>query len=173
MGKKVISCSLSVVGINRALRELDKYKREITERAELLQSKVAEFIAKEAQDSFNRAVLEDVIGGDIKYAHVDVTVTRSGSTILVIATGEDAIWVEFGAGVTYNGLAGASPHPKGAELGFTIGGYGKGFGAKEMWGFWENGEIKMTLGTPAAMPLYGAVQAACREIEKIAKEVFK
>lgn len=172
MGTRVIACELSVKGINRTLRELAKYQKELADKAKRLEEKVAERIRENAQSGFNQAILEDILGSDARYASVDVTVTHSGAMTLVIANGEDAVWVEFGAGVKYNGSAGSSPHPKGAELGFTIGGYGKGFGKRKMWAFWEDGQIRKTFGTPAAMPLYSAVQAACREIEKIAKEVF-
>ena len=91
----------------------------------------------------------------------------------MIASGEDAIWAEFGAGVYHNGSAGASPHPKGSEFGFTIGGYGYGQGKKAVWGFYEGDELMLTHGAPASMPMYRSVQWVCDEIYKIAKEVFK
>lgn len=40
------------------------------------------------------------------------------------------LFIEFGAGIHYNGSAGSSPHPKGNEFGYTIGSYGKGLGKK-------------------------------------------
>lgn len=92
---------------------------------------------------------------------------------VVIAAGEDAVWVEFGAGVYHNGSAGSSPHPKGAELGFTIGGYGKGMGKRKTWGFYEDGELRLTHGAPAVMPMYNAMKTVCDEIASIAKEVFQ
>ncbi len=88
-----------------------------------------------------------------RYAQVDVSVDNRGSVTVVVASGEDAVWVEFGAGVYHNGSPGSSPHPHGAELGMTIGGFGKGNGKKEVWGFYENGELKLSHGTPARMPM--------------------
>lgn len=173
MGKKIITCDLSSQGIDNAIRELAEYKQEIVKKSELLKNKVAEFISKEAQSGFNGAVLDDLLEGDVRYANVDVTVNNRGSTTLVVANGEDAIWVEFGAGVYHNISAGSSPHPKGSELGFVIGGYGKGLGRKEVWGFYEDGELKLTHGTPAIMPMYEAMNKACREISLIAKGVFR
>ena len=71
--------------------------------------------------------------------------------------GEQAVFVEFGAGVYYNGSPGTSPHPYGVELGYTIGDYGWGFGRSEEWGYTNaNGKYRLTHGTPAAMPLYNA-----------------
>jgi hypothetical protein len=92
---------------------------------------------------------------------------------VVIADGEDAVWVEFGAGVHHNGSAGSSPHPSGAELGFTIGGYGKGRGKRETWGYYEDGELRLTHGTPATMPMYRAVKTVCDELTNITREVFQ
>ena len=85
---------------------------------------------------------------------------------------EDAVWIEFGAGVYHNGSPGSSPHPHGAELGMTIGGFGKGNGKKEVWGFYEEGELKLSRGTPAKMPMARAVSTVCNEISEIAREVF-
>lgn len=66
--------------------------------------------------------------------------------------GEQAAFVEFGAGVHYNGNPHGSPHPWGVELGFTIGDYGLHQGLKDGW--WHAGHYYH--GTPAAMPLYHA-----------------
>ena len=70
--------------------------------------------------------------------------------------GEQAVFVEFGAGVYYNGAAGSSPHPYGVELGYTIGDYGLGLGKNDTWEYVKNGKYHITHGTPAAMPLYHA-----------------
>jgi hypothetical protein len=55
----------------------------------------------------------------------------------------------------------------------AIGTYGKGNGAKEVWGYLgSDGKIHLTRGTPASMPLYKAVQSVSRDIARIAREVF-
>ena len=104
---------------------------------------------------------------------MQVSIDERENVSIVIAAGEDAVWVEFGAGVYHNGSAGSSPHPEGSKLGFTIGGYGKGMGKRQTWGFYEDGELRLTHGTPAVMPMYNAVKAVCDEIADIAKEVFR
>ena len=131
MGRRVIRFSLSESEIDRAIRELNAYKQDLIRKAELLRQRVAEMISNEAQKGFNGAIVSDLIGDEARYPHVDVAVETSGKITLVIARNKeadsnDAMWVEFGAGVYHNGSAGSSPHPKGAELGFTIGGYGYG-----------------------------------------------
>lgn len=174
MGKKIIRISLSEKDIDRAIKELEQYKQEIIRKTELLRVKVAERIAALAQSGFNGAIVDDLTGesGGSRKADVRVSIDERENVSIVIAAGEDAVWVEFGAGVYHNSSAGSSPHPKGSELGFTIGGYGKGMGKRQTWGFYEDGELRLTHGTPAVMPMYNAVKTVCDEIADIAKEVW-
>lgn len=174
VGKKKITFGLSEKEINRAIRELEQYKQDFLRKVELLRERVADRLGEYAAKGFTGAVVDDLTtdSGGTKLAEVSVSVENRENISLVIASGEDAIWVEFGAGVYHNGLPGSSPHPKGEELGFTIGGYGKGNGMKNTWGYYSDGELKLTHGTPAAMPMYHAVQTVCNEIASIAREVF-
>lgn len=174
MGKKVISFGLSTKDINRAIRELEQYKQDLIRKTDLLRERVAERLAELARTGFAGAVVDDLLNGGQRIAQVDVSIDQRENITLVVARGEDAIWVEFGAGVHYNGSAGTSPHPKGAEMSFTIGSYGKGMGKKNTWGFYDDeGTLHLTHGTPAAMPMYNAVKTVCDEIAEIAREVFQ
>lgn len=87
--------------------------------------------------------------------------------------GEQAVFVEYGAGVYYNGEVGTSPHPYGVELGFTIGSYGLGQGKYETWGYEKNGKYHITHGTPAAMPLYKAGVAIKQSARVLAMAHFR
>lgn len=175
MGKKVIRISLSEKDIDRAIKELEQYKREIIRKTELLRTKIAERIANLAQSGFNGAVVDDLTeeSGGARTAEVQVSIDERENVSVVIAAGEDAVWAEFGAGVYHNGSVGSSPHPEGSKLGFTIGGYGKGMGKRQTWGFYEDGELRLTHGTPAVMPMYNALKAVCDEIVDVAKEVWR
>lgn len=173
MGKKVIRFGLSAREIDKAIRELEQYKQDIIRKTDLLRARVAERLAELSRDGFAGAVVDDLLKGGQRTAQVDVSIDQRDNVTLVIARGEDAVWVEFGAGVHYNGSAGTSPHPKGSEFGFTIGGYGKGMGKKDVWGFYEDGELRLTHGAPAVMPMYNAVKTVCDEIAEIAREVFQ
>ena len=159
------------------MREIEKRKRELSENAERLAKLVADRIKDTAQQGFGAALVDDLLNGGGRTADVSVTTDYTGKTVLVIASGEDAVWVEFGAGVHHNGDVGSSPHPNGGELGFTIGSYGKGRGARHVWGYYPNNDknepLVLTHGTPAAMPRYNAVQTVCAELADIAKEVWK
>lgn len=159
--------------IDNAIRELKEYSTFVQAKALELQERVATMIANEARMTFNSSMRGDLINESLMLADVSVTVENDGDYTLVIASGEDAVFMEFGAGVFYNGSVGSSPHPLGAGLGFTIGSYGLGNGAKQVWGFTdENGEFHLTRGTPASMPLYKAVESIRQNIVQIAREVF-
>ncbi len=173
MGKTVISFKLSERDIDRAIREVEEYKREFVRKLDLLRQRVAEELAKEAGSGFSGAIVDDIFkGGSKRTAQVEVSCDHGDTISVVIASGEDAIWVEFGAGVYHNGSAGSSPHPKGPEFGFTIGGYGKGYGRNRAWGYYNEGELVLTRGTPAVMPMYNAVKVVCATMNSIVREVF-
>lgn len=173
VGKKKITVGLSEQDIDRAIRELAQYKADFTQKVELLREKVAERLADEARSGFAGAIADDLVKGGQRLADVKVSVDNRGNLSVVIADGEDAVWVEFGAGVYHNRSPGSSPHPSGAELGFTIGDYGHGRGKQQMWKFKnDDGELVWTHGTPASMPMYKAVQTVCNDIQSIAREVF-
>ena len=174
MKKTKISIGLSEREIDKALRCLENYKRNFLHKVESFKETIANEIAQLAQNGFNGAIVDDLLqnSGQPREASVDVSVSQKGGVMLVIASGEDAVWVEFGAGVYHNGSVGQSPHPSSSELGFTIGSFGKGNGQRKTWGYYEDGELMLTHGTPATMPMYNALKIVCDEIENVAKEVF-
>ncbi len=176
MGKKIIKIDLSEKGLAKAIKEIEQYKNDIVQKTNTLRIRVAKYIADTAQSGFNGAIVDDLLKGGVKTAQVDVGITNQGNVSVVVANGEDAIWVEFGAGVHHNGASGSSPHPNGNELGFTIGEYGKGMGKRDTWVYYEDGDKSRkvyTHGTPATMPMYNAVKQVTDDIQAIAKEVFK
>lgn len=173
MSKKTIRFGLGVTDINRAIREVNKFKQDFRNKVDTYRKRIAEELAAQASLNFGNAVVDDVIHGSPRRPDVAVTVSERGSISVVVAEGEDAVWCEFGAGVYHNGSVGSSPNPYGNDLGFTIGSYGKGYGKKQAWGYYdENGDLVITRGTPASMPLYNAAQEVMRKAIEIAKEVF-
>lgn len=93
----------------------------------------------------------------------------------VIVAGGNAVWLEFGTGVRYNGAAGTSPHPKGRELGMNIGEYGKGHGADPNGWYYqdENGKWHHTYGIQANMFMYRTAQELKNLYMNFVKGVFK
>lgn len=172
MSKQTININLTESGIEQAIKELMRYKQNILKKENLLRDRVAEFLRNEAQQGFDNSIVDDVVDGAIK-ADVQVTIDdASGNTTIVLANGSDAVFVEFGAGVYHNGLAGSSPNPYGNKLGFTIGSYGYGRGRRQAWGYYDGQDLKITHGTPATMPMAHAVTSLLNHYPEIAKEVF-
>ena len=172
MAKKVISLTQNTDDIEKAIRELNKYEIEFQKKVDNYRKRLAEEIAVNASLNFGSALIDDRVRGGARKPNVQVSVDERGGISVVVADGEDAVWCEFGAGVYHNGSAGSSPHPYGNELGFTIGSYGKGYGKANAWGYYEDGELVITRGTPASMPMYNAGQEIMRKAIAIAKEEF-
>ena len=173
MGKRKITVELTERGIDKAIKELEEYKKDIKRKTAILQDRIAKRIEEEADKGFASAVVDDLVRGGYQKPDVTVNYTTRGDISVVVAQGEDAVWVEFGAGVYHNGNLGSSPHPRGSELGMTIGGYGQGKGKQKSWGFKDSdGTLHVTRGTPAQMPLEKAVLSVLDELPQMAKEVF-
>ncbi len=172
MGKKVIKFSLSDNDIDKAIDELKLYKQELQKKIDTYHKRIAEEISNMASLNFGSAVIDDRVKGGTRKPNVTVDVQSRGNILVVVANGEDAVWCEFGAGVYHNGSVGSSPNPYGNDLGFTIGSYGKGYGKQTAWGYYEDGDLIITRGTPASMPMYNAVQDVTKKAIEIAREVF-
>ena len=174
---KIIRFGLSTSEIQRAIDEVNKFKADFQNKVDTYRKRIAEELAVQASMYFGNAILDDVTNGSPRKPNVTVDWNDNGSIAVVVADGEDAVWCEFGAGVYHNGSVGSSPHPKGNDLGFTIGSYGKGYGKKQIWGYYTDPDSKtglvLTHGTPASMPMYNAAQDVLRKSVEIAREVWR
>ena len=93
----------------------------------------------------------------------------------IFLNGSQSVFVEFGSGVTHNTSVGGSLHPKGGELGFTIGSYPgqthaddpRGWYYKDRWG-----NSQHTYGTPTFAPLYNTSQDLIDVIYEVAKRTY-
>ena len=156
--------------IGEAAKAVSEFNAETEIKIERFAKRVAEIVEEVADQLFSQADVDINPNGTTKKANVSVSYSGSGSSYVVIAEGEEVFFVEFGAGVFYNEKP--SPHPRGEELGMLIGEYGYGRGNRKIWGFRENGELYLTHGTPAAMPMYKAATYVRNNIITIAREVF-
>lgn len=175
MAKK-LNIFLSSRSVDEAIRELRAYEQSLTDKQNLLVERVGRRLEEYARMGFSAAVVDDIVNAGPRPANVTITTDPSSDgTCVVIASGKDAVWVEFGAGVYHNGSVGSSPHPNGGQLGMTIGSYGRGRGKGNVWGYYspEDGGLVLTHGTPAQMPLYNAAIAVAKDIGQIAREVFE
>ena len=170
---KTIKCSLSVSSIEKAIKELNSYKEWLEKKTVQLRNQIALEIGVLAETKFNGAIYDDVLHEGMKVPDVRVDADDKGNISVVVAYGKEAVFAEFGAGVYYNGPVGSYPHPNTPPGIVAIGTYGKGYGARKVWGYYENGELKLTHGTPASMPMYHAVQEIIPKIPEIARKVFQ
>ena len=169
MGKK-ISISLSQKSIQNDINEDRKYQRELNDKNELFVRRLAELGIPIINQNIAAAQ------GDSEKNHntyIKVNSFGSYSEAKLVVEGSDLLYIEFGAGIRYNGSAGTSPHPKGEEFGYTIGSYGRGQGKNDFWFYYaDTGETVMSHGTEATMPVFRASQEIIQNIRRIAREVF-
>ena len=161
---KKITIQLSEESIKAAIKELDKYKKELSKKVHAL----IDLMLKHGEDFAINQVGHVDTGETLSSIHG----YRDGNKGVVVAGG-NAIWLEFGTGVRHNGPAGGSPHPKGTELGMTIGEYGKGQGANPGgWWYYDGDAVKHTYGIPANMFMWHTARELERVAPELAKEVF-
>ena len=161
---KAIEFALDTKSINKAIKELKKYERWVEQKSRLLEEKLAVIGANEARIRFTGAYYDGT-----NDAEISVFPDKNGWVIK--ASGQSVCFIEFGAGVYYNG---SEPYPNPRPAGVVgIGEYGQGKGKRDGWFFNRDGDPVFTRGTPAAMPMYHAAREMERSIRMIAQEVFK
>jgi hypothetical protein len=180
MAKRVFKTDLSVKGIENLKKELMNYRdNELPKKLDLLVKKLAEsgiptIESRMAQASYSYDEKGIESGADTThntYVKVDSLIGLSKATLVL--QGKEVLFIEFGAGVAYNGSVGSSPHPLGSQYGFLIGSYGMGNGSKQVWGYYaDSGELVLTRGTKATMPMYSADLEIINNVVAIAKGVF-
>jgi len=162
VSKKIIF-GLSTKEINRAIRELEQYKKELNRKTSLLIEALTDRgveIAK-AQIRELGAVytgeLEESITGYFNPT-VQVGIIRAGAPY--------AIYVEFGTGVVGAG----SPHPAPAGWRYDVNNHGEAG-----WWYFNDRDQKWhwTKGIESRPFMYNTVQILERESVRIAKEVFR
>lgn len=161
---KVIKMSLSSKSLDQALKELKAYRDSIETRKEELVEELANIGLNEAQVRFTNAMYDGVNDSE-------VTLKTIENGYQIVAEGKAVAFIEFGTGVYYNPT---EPYPKARPDGIVgIGEYGKGYGKRQAWGFKnESGDLVITHGNPAAMPMWYASEEMRNSILTIARRVF-
>ena len=180
MAKRIFQSNLSVKGIQQLKKDLLNYKdQQLPSLLDWFVLKLAESgIPTIEQEMANASYTYDEkgvqSGSDTTHkTYVKLNRLVGLSEAILVLEGEEVLFIEFGAGVHYNGTKGTSPHPKGQENGFLIGTYGMGNGSKQVWGYYaDGGELVLTRGTEATMPMYKADQEIVKNVIRIAREVF-
>ena len=170
---KEIEITLDTKSITKAIKEIERYKKSLDTKAEKLRVRIAELVKEKAQSGFDGSVVSvnkytgDGLTSDIEVSWED----EDEKSVLVVARGDEVAFIEFGAGVHFNGTG--SPHPEGERLGLTIGSYGEGKGNRDFWVYKNEEDKKVyTYGTQSTMPLYRALCDVADDIVEIAREVF-
>ena len=161
---KVIQMGLGFVSITKAMRELRAFQASLDEKRDKLLEELANIGVREASVRFTSAMYDGV-------NDTQVTLETTDDGYAIVAEGHAVAFIEFGAGVYYNS---SEPYPNPRPAGIVgIGEYGKGHGKQPAWGFEnEDGELVITRGNPAAMPMWHASEEMRMNIQKIAQEVF-
>lgn len=170
---------LSQKSVDNLIKELRQYKDSLPKKCEEFVRRLYELglpIIEQKIDEAGFTVDAKGIesGSSTEHnTHIELRHFGDYSQATIVVEGEDLFFIEFGSGVHYNGAVGSSPHPKGQELGYTIGSYGQGNGRKDTWGYYkDNGDLVLTHGTKATMPIQSAIDAIEQQMTEIAKEVF-
>ena len=161
---KVIKMGLSTESIDNAIAQLRAYRNTLDAKKDKLLKRLGEIGVREASVRFTTAMYDGV-----NDSSVSLEANKDGYAI--IAEGHAVAFIEFGAGVYHNS---GEPYPNPRPEGIVgIGEYGKGYGKRQAWGYKDDsGELVITHGNPAAMPLWYASEEMRNNILKIAREVF-
>ena len=164
MGKRVIEMDLSTVSIAKAIAELKAYRDSLDAKMDKLVEELAYIGVQEASFRFTTAIYDGV-------NDTEVTLEPIANGYCIKAEGHAVFFIEFGAGVYHNpGEPYPDPRPNGVV---GIGEYGKGYGKRPAWGFRnEDGEVVITRGNPAAMPMWYASEEMRNAIRQKFVEVF-
>ena len=164
VAKRVITMGLSSKSIGQAIRELKSFRDSLEAKTKVFLDELAHIGVKEASVRFTTAMYDGVNDSSVTLKPID-------GGYCIVAEGKAVAFIEFGAGVYHNpGEPYPNPRPDGIV---GIGEYGKGYGKRQAWGFRnEDGELVITHGTPAAMPMWYASEEMRKAIANKFKEVF-
>lgn len=185
----IIIDPLSPESVLAARKELNSYRRKLNTKARRLAKKLTDYGADYASVYFSEAKYDYLLGpngdhyddgvNDIVVTPIlvnDDTKAGGGITYKIEAKGTCVAYVEFGAGVFFNG--GGDPYhderPEGID---AIGERGKGYGKYRAWWFEGDGgpfgEGYVTRGTEEQPGIYLTAKQVREYFKKAYKEVFR
>lgn len=166
MNQKIV-IELDSASIEKAIKATEQYKKWLDQKSKALAKRLAELGATSASLGFAQAFYDGP-------NDVDIRIRSVPNGYVVSANGEAALFIEFGAGITYSGVS----HPEAAE-------YGMGPGTYPGKGHWDDPKgwylpkakqnaagDKHSYGNPAQMPMYEARKTIEQNITEIVREVF-
>lgn len=176
MAKKVFKSNLSQSGIKNMIRELEKYKAELTYKTQLFVEKLAERGVEIAR--VNIADYDAIFTGElIESIHKEyVSAQKYGAVFAVVASSNHAVFVEFGTG--QRGIDTPYPYslPQGISWDYAS---GKTVRQNPVTGryYWfypgTDGVWHYTEGLPARPYMYETSMELVSVVTEVAKEVFR
>lgn len=161
--------------IDNVIKYLEDYKSTLDSKADVLIQRLSR-IGIIALNARIKSISPFYKGEDIDTSVSEVYKTDNGWGAKIMISGSQCVFIEFGAGVTFNTSKGNSLHPKGQELGLTIGSYNPNSdNATKSSGWWYTdkwGESQHTYGTPTFAPLYNSSLEMLEAIQGVTEEVF-
>jgi len=154
-----ITLELSTASCAKALKELQRYQREIKPKLDEVCKRLAEVGKEEALSIINGISLQD--GNAVE--RVDVVQIENGYKLVM--EGEDVYFIEFGTG---DGVSAHYDTSVPVAWGSWSAEHSKMLFTK---GFWYYDKVRYT-GTKAYMPMYYAEKKMREEKPRIMKEVF-
>ena len=167
---------MSASSIDKLIKDLTNYQNDFNERVRLFIRRLTQIAIEEIEKDISAAAI--TMDGTVESgANIEHSITekftdgKTYSKSKITVRGKEIMFIEFGSGVYYNSVP--SPHPKGEEFGFVIGSYGKGMGLNQVWGYYdEAGQLHLTHGVKATMPMYKADMEMIQQCRKLAKSIF-
>jgi len=156
-----IDIELSEESIENAIRQIEDYEQKLHEKT----SDFVKEVAKDVQTSAAAVLAQHVwTGQTLASLHVRDYKDSKYQSTSVVKVGGAAVWLEFGTGVvTNNSSVGGYVHPMGAQLGVCgLGTYGQGHGADPNFH-----------GIPATLFMWNSAQSAKRNIEGLARRIWR
>lgn len=155
--------SFETHGLDSAIKNIRKFVKAQSSIKDKILNIISKYGMKVAKDEWS-SVDDSVV--------VNVFMTTDG--VEIVASGEQVLFLEFGAGIRYSNVR----NPKSDELGFGAGTYPSSLGNWDNPYGWvyrdKNGEKIHTYGNPAYMAMYRSSIVMQQLIyEKIVEEVRK
>jgi hypothetical protein len=160
----IIHIDLNEESVDKAIKQLNAYKRLLDKKTEEIAKRLAEMGATKVSLGFARSVYNGP-------QNVNVTVENRGNgQYAIVASGETVLFAEFGAGVRYG-----YGHPEANAFGMGPGTYPNGKGHwNDPKGWWipKSAGGGHTFGNPPNMPMYNTEQELKKEIDRVVREVL-
>lgn len=161
MGKKVIRTTLDTKELNRAIKELQAYKKDFIAKTKLFMSRLVEAGVEIARNevielgAFDSGQLANSFNGTVMYSD-------GKDKGIIITNCPWAAFVELGTGV----VGADNPHPT-MPWAYDVNNHGEAG-----WVYFNNGEFHWTKGMPSKPFMYNTALELQRRIPEIARKVW-